>query len=531
MKVFAPGRVIWYSDITIGSVKYGFGVPLGGDWIDVDDYFRQITSGHSINDVIHAKPVASTGVPYTCGDLVDERGVYYPSSFRSGPTTYMMLAPFTTSNVEEYYYPNYKGKKKIIPRRRKRTLRNTHGVAIQVGAGSSSSRPMVSGHVYLHCPLSDDEQGMRFGFKDLYFTVKWDTRTKAYTGRSSSIYLAAFEEAISYEMESRFGKDPYKRPLTEFYEIAGSMVYNATYGLLWTMADAVARTAKASYRTSFAITSTSVNSPVRLEDAFLLHENDIFVGRVDPVVLRGYKDFSGYWKNYLMEHALLEALESFPRLSDNSISNALEALGFIKSLVVDHRIEIPKSLSSAWLAYRYQYKTTELDVMEAIHFVKRHLDLGTLDQRISCYGVSSVSYQDTTITCRCTCDVFPQIVKTAERLIRTLDTFGLKPNMYTAWDMTPFSFMVDWFVPIGTMLGVEDANAKFLSGEFYKIKNICYSLSYTRRLNNSVVKCYTRWKGSVPSSLNSFYWLEPASTSGKTTVFRVLDAASIFIGF
>jgi hypothetical protein len=227
----------------------------------------------------------------------------------------------------------------------------------------------------------------------------------------------------------------------------------------------------------------------------------------------------------------MEALETFPKLSDNSISNALEVLGFIKALVVDHRIEIPKSLSDAWLSYRYQFTTTKLDIEEAVKFVRRNADLGGLERGISCYGTSTHTFENgTTVTCRCECLVLPQIVNTAERLLRTLDTYGLNPDFYVLWDMTPFSFMVDWFVPVGDMLGVEDANAKFLSGEFYKIAWVCYSLSYTREFKNAHVKCYTRWRGSVPKSMNSLYWLEPPSAGQKTTVFRILDAASIFIG-
>jgi hypothetical protein len=280
------------------------------------------------------------------------------------------------------------------------------------------------------------------------------------------------------------------------------------------------------------VTDVTTDKVEGLRSCFMLDEPEILQSQIDPLALGGDSGLRSYWRNYLTQHALQEALETFPKLSDNSISNALEVIGFVKALVVDHRIEIPNSLADAWLSYRYQFKTTEMDVKEAVKFVRRNVDLGGLDRAISCRGTSRHTFDNgTEVTCRCECLVVPQIVNTATRLLRTLDTYGLNPDLYVLWDSIPFSFMVDWFAPIGDMLGVEDTNAKFLSGEFYKISWVCYSLSYTRKFQNAHVKCYSRWRGSVPTSMNSLYWLEPPSASSKTTVFRVLDAASIFIGF
>jgi hypothetical protein len=115
--------------------------------------------------------------------------------------------------------------------------------------------------------------------------------------------------------------------------------------------------------------------------------------------------------------------------------------------------------------------------------------------------------------------------------MRALDTYGLTPDFYVIWDMIPYSFIVDWFLPISDVLATLDADAKYFSGEYYNLKNLCYSLSYNRELDDgNVVKCYSRWKGSVPTSLNSFYWLEPPSASSKAVAYRILDALSLFIG-
>jgi hypothetical protein len=312
---------------------------------------------------------------------------------------------------------------------------------------------------------------------------------------------------------------------------ASTEILNSIEGAVYTVATAFGSYDKGSFYEPFNVVSAGVPSTtIPIEAGFMFHEVETEVQGIDPMLLRGH-DNAHYWKNYLTQHALMEACESFPKLNDNSISNVLEVLGFIKALVVDHRIEIPRTLQDAWLTYRYSYGTTKMDVEEAIKFVRRHAKLGGLERPISCYGTSHYTFENgVDVTCRCEMCVVPAITNTVGRLIRALDDYGLKPDFYVIWDSIPFSFMADWFLPIGDMLGVEDVNAKFLSGEYYKIKWVCYSLSYTREFGNANVHYYTRWRGSVPSNLNSFYWLEPPSSSSKTTVFRVLDAASIFIG-
>jgi hypothetical protein len=527
MKVFAPGRVIFIMDITTKSGKYGFGVPLEGEWKDEDDYFRQITSGNVINDVIHAKIVAATGIDYYCGDLVDERGVLFPSSFRNGSTTYVMAAPFVKTKVVEYYYPNYKGKKKVSPRRRERFVRSTTGVGVEIRVGSSNMMPRVNVWLHFHCPLTDAESRKQYGWMSQQFTIRYTNG--GYDG-SSPLHLELVRQAV-IDVMNRHYTYPYRGKFDDdLYESCASFVMQAINPHLYEAARYVAQTYRPGPRTGLDIVSASVPSMPDIRASFIMNEPDIYADGVDPLLLRDHST-RNYWKNYMVEHATLDALESFPKLNDNSISNAFEVLGFIKALVVDHRIEIPSSLSDLWLSYRYQYNTSKMDVKEAVKFVKRYMDLGSLDRGILCRGTSYHTFDEgTTVTCRCQCRVVPQIVSKTKELLRSLDTYGLTPDFYVIWDMIPFSFMVDWFVPIGDMLGVEDVNSKFLSGEFYKIEDMCWSLSYTRKWRNAAVSCYTRWHGVVPSSLNSFYWLEPPSSSSKVTTFRVLDAASIFIG-
>lgn len=540
MKVFAPERVARLGTFTeLGTGRQlAYGIPLGGTWVDVDDYFRQVTSGGAINDVVHAKVVASTGVSYSCGDLVDETGAIYLCSALSSSRIYFYdhIAVYIENEVEEEYIPDYKGKKPVQPRRRKYMARTTYGCCAQICVNSAWDRPTLDVYLWCHTPKGDNEGQNKYACVRYSLSISYEYIG---SGRRRLVYRASpelypiMDMMVGYFVD-HYGADGKKFPgwtVDHRGQIHAACV-SAIAGNAYIVCDHAARTLAPSPKyTGYLVTAFSTDKVEGLRNCFMLHEPEVLVEKIDPLALSGYRDSAGYWRNYLTEHALMSALESFPRLNDNSISNALEVLGFIKTLVVDHRIEMPKSLSDLWLSYRYSYTTSKLDIEEAVKFVRRHSALGTLDRVISCYGTASHTFENgTTVLCRCECNVIPQIVNTVNRLLRTLDQYGLSPNFYIVWDMIPYSFMVDWFAPVGDMLAVEDVNSRFLSGEFYKIRDICYSLSYTREFQNARVKCYSRWRGSVPRSLNSFYWLEPPSGSSKTTVFRVLDAASIFIG-
>lgn len=532
MKVFAPRRILPIESSAGQPYRLGLGIPLEGEWVDVDDYFVQATSGNAINDVIHAKVVASEGVPYTCGDLLANNIIYKCVGGKLGGAQYHTVACFIEYTGIEWYWPNYKGKKRILPRRRERKFRSTHGAAIKLQVTSGYGMPKVYITIYLRAPKGDRNGRLAY-YSTGRLTVSWNssnrlTRRAIWSGPS---LLAPVGQAIVDGWESAWGVHGESFPgLTETASWCHEQAYDSCMAYIYDLAEYVQEHLSPSSRgLPVTVDSVSTDQVSGLRACFMLNEPEIVHERVDPLLLG--KGTATYWRNYLTQHALMSALETFPRLNDNSISNAIEVLGFIKALVVDHKIEIPKSLSQAWLTYRYQYTTSKLDAEEAVRFVRRYSDLGGLDRAISCYGTSSHTFENgTTVICRAECIVVPQIVNTVTRLLRTLDDYGLNPDFYVIWDMIPWSFMVDWFVPIGDMLAVEDANSKFLMGEFYKIMNVCYSLSYTREFENAHVKCYTRWKGEVPTSLNSFYWLEPPSSSSKTTVFRVLDAASIFIG-
>jgi hypothetical protein len=272
---------------------------------------------------------------------------------------------------------------------------------------------------------------------------------------------------------------------------------------------------------------------VPILDRFLFYEIDRIAGSTDPILLPR-EGLQGYWWNVLVQQAYLDALDSVPRLNDNSISNILEIAGFIKSLVIDHKIELPKSLGDVWLSYRYQYNTTKLDAEEAISFVHRHCELGTLDQWIHCFGASAVDFSNTRfstrVSCRCGLEIRPSDVALLGKIWRALYTYGLQPNFYVVWDMIPYSFIIDWLIPIGNIAHAVDADRMY-NGTYYEIKDVVFSISYdiVDEYAN-VYHQYTRWVQNDIPSLNGFYFFEEDPATTKVKGMRILDTLSLFIG-
>lgn len=262
---------------------------------------------------------------------------------------------------------------------------------------------------------------------------------------------------------------------------------------------------------------------------FLLHEPDCVMRGVSDVLFG--KGFTSYWRNVLIQNAYLDAVRTVPRLNDNSISNLIEIAGFIKALVVDKKIEIPKSLGGLWLSYRYQYQTTKLDAEEAIQFVHRHMDLGDWTS-LHNYGMATESIvidnsEPVTVVCRCCLDISPKELDTLGKAWRALYTYGLTPSFYVVWDMIPYSFIVDWLIPIGQVAAAWDAEREY-NGK-YDIINTIFSLSYYRNSPRGLVKFYTRWLSEQPTELRGMYFTETdPSTNTKTK--RLLDVLSLTIG-
>lgn len=238
------------------------------------------------------------------------------------------------------------------------------------------------------------------------------------------------------------------------------------------------------------------------------------------------KPYAAYHLKAARQQAYLDALDHVPQMNDNNLSNVIELVAFIKGIVLDHRIEIPNSLSSAWLAYRYSYGTTKMDMEEAIDFMHRNVSDELLEQGFSVYGVTHYTINDVTATVRCRLNLKQKELSTLQQIWSALYTYGLSPSFYVVWDMIPYSFIVDWFIPVGDILSGYDTTRMY--DRTYDMSDIWFSIKYSYMSSEGLVTSYTRWTESELPEFNGYYTLENKGTpSDKVIGFRVLDALSL----
>lgn len=271
--------------------------------------------------------------------------------------------------------------------------------------------------------------------------------------------------------------------------------------------------------------TTNMMPPEVNFNSFLFHEPESIFTNLPQWLTPN--TFQSYWVAWGINHAFIDACEDVPILNNNSLQNIFEVVSFIKSLVIDHRIEIPKRLSDAWLAYRYQLGTSTMDAQDAIQFMNRHIPTG-FSNSIKTYGQETYLVDDVLITIRCCIEVRPKALNTLDEIWTALYKYGLQPNFYVLWDSIPLSFVADWFIPIGDALEASDAE-QYLE-ETYEILSQDYSLSYSHNINGySKVHCYSRWRNDYVK-LDPLYWFDKKPSSNKTHIFRFFDGVSLLIG-
>jgi hypothetical protein len=558
MKIVAPERCWGYLVAPTGAQAYMLGTfDDTSRVVDVPDYFHQVTSGNAINDVVHAKVVDHNGKAYTKWDqfIIDSYGRKFPyvqysgsllNTSTQGTSSVLNLCKYTVLDEHRTVRGQQKTfyKKKFWP------------ISFEIFVGGASGTTQNADHyiygtitAYVCDPMYPPRGGPN-GLRTLRKYI-WNFRTV-----TEYRYPRQYWSSISVKAGTSMGsltpadlEDPFVKPL---YEAFCKNLFQRGFRTISEMTldleprlSAIIQAFDPELIYSKVLVHGSVSwgdvgcyqttdKPIPVvtpKEGFILSEIDLIGYKLDPLIVASNKASNVYVFEYLVQHAMLAALQNLPSLSDNTIQNIIEIVSFIKSAVVDKKVEMPRSLQDAWLAYRYTYGTGKMDVEEAVRFFTRRRDLGTLDRLIAGKGTSNYVMKDgTEVVCRCSVEVTPKNLGYLKKIWRALDMYGLTPDFYVIWDSIPYSFMVDWFIPVGNMLSVVDANNMYFSGEFYTLDNVCYSLKYTRELGDTKVQCYTRWKGSVPRELNSIYWFEPSSLSTKTWAKRILDAGSIFIG-
>lgn len=285
---------------------------------------------------------------------------------------------------------------------------------------------------------------------------------------------------------------------------------------------------KKSYRARYTLTSDAQELKSRVSAALNRHHF------CDDWLNSGLGTPANYDFEWLTQHAYYDALSAIELANPNSIQNIMAATELIANAMNGNLIEIPETLGDAWLRYRYEFKTTEMDKEEYIKFglsiINRYTQ-GITSPRVHGYA-DRVTPDGITVTCRCALNYRERTLSGLKKMFNFLHITGVEPNGYVAWDFIPFSFIADWFVPFGDVLEVY-SHSQYWNSQYYDLFNICFSLSYSTGDNDGIsVDHYVRWV-SQPLDLTIDYWYDKGSdpTNPKTVAYRCLDAASLIAGF
>lgn len=249
-----------------------------------------------------------------------------------------------------------------------------------------------------------------------------------------------------------------------------------------------------------------------------------------PIPHSDYEALSEVYRN-----TLSEATQS----GINNLENVSSAISMAKSIATGHVEELFQGLADfardrslkngfklsqdAWLKYRYLYGTTKMDAEAAVDAL--------LDDKFSTVTDSNV-YRGNIAISDGSLRIKLRVHETMDLATRIHNDFkqgGLWPDLYDLWDMVPFSFVVDWFVPDFSDR-LEDMSQRYLS-EMYIIDEleVTYNRTWSFEDNGITYKCksYDRSFEFEPPQFE--FYEEVHKPRGATVVKRWIDSAALFL--
>lgn len=147
--------------------------------------------------------------------------------------------------------------------------------------------------------------------------------------------------------------------------------------------------------------------------------------------------------------------------------------------------DIPKDASSAWLGYSYGVAPIVQTVYDS--FTKYKTGLSIPNKRslrtsmLFTHSVDSTVAQYYRANCELTTRGYAKIIYgVTNPVTATMQGLNLTNPAMVAWELTPLSFIVDWFVPIGSFIQciAPPAGLNFVSGTM-SIRTACSKASYS----------------------------------------------------
>lgn len=186
------------------------------------------------------------------------------------------------------------------------------------------------------------------------------------------------------------------------------------------------------------------------------------------------------------------------RLTSNSIANALEVVDLVKDLrsplqtLENLGSQVKKAggkerAADAWLKYRYVYNTTKSDISEISEKSKQLT--GDLSSTLRAGSASKKSTLHLKLDYKPLDNIF---MNAALSLTSGAQRFGFDPSLYNTWDMIPFSFVADWFLPIGKNLE-RLSNMKWAATMPYNVTALASAYCPSFTVGNITYSVYERF--------------------------------------
>jgi hypothetical protein len=185
--------------------------------------------------------------------------------------------------------------------------------------------------------------------------------------------------------------------------------------------------------------------------------------------------------------------------------------------------DVSKKLSDGWLKYRYAYNTTKMDVTNFVHQILENNLRPLSDERVL-RGRIDVNEGEMRIKMRLherSGDLLLSIMNTANKA-------GFFPGLYNLWDMIPFSFVVDWFSPIGDTL--EDFDQRWMH-DYFVVDELLVSTKQHCYIDDAGFSAeLTYYDRQLFDEMPQFeFYDDDSGVSDKTKAYRSLDGVSLLI--
>lgn len=190
--------------------------------------------------------------------------------------------------------------------------------------------------------------------------------------------------------------------------------------------------------------------------------------------------------------------------------------------------EVAKAAANLWLSYRYVILTSLMDAEE----YKNNL----YDGIVSFNEATNQTFHRTRASERDGEWLFTLnllfhrnfgLVEFKDNWVK-LRAIGLQPNTALLWDILPFSFIIDWFIPVSNVCEGIDLKTTMMSFTF---SACCYSIRKECMIDNEWGQLkLTSYRRELIDPPPIFYG-EISDTSTKTKCCRATDAIALLIGF